>query len=62
MTTDKNFRMTKQSKRMVALMGGTDAHQRGHLKRMLIQGQVAEEAARRAALKSKDKKSFADTE
>jgi hypothetical protein len=56
MTPDKNFRMSKMSKTMIALMpGNTDAHIRGHYKRMLVQCQLAEEAAKRSALKSKDR-------
>lgn len=60
MTPDKNFRMSAANKALVALMPAKDAHARGHFKRMLIQAQLGEEAAKRASLKSKDnKKSFA---
>jgi hypothetical protein len=51
--TDKNFRMKRSTKIAMAFMG-TDAHARGEFKRMMINAQLAEEAARRAALKSKD--------
>lgn len=55
MTPDKNFRMAPSSKALLALLpGNTDAHARGHFKRSLIQAQLAEEAARRASLKSKE--------
>lgn len=57
MTSDKNFRMSKTSKRMLALMPKMhDAHFRGHYKSLLIDSQLSEEAAKRAALKSKDKR------
>lgn len=54
MTPDKNFRMKASTK--VALASGRfkDAHERGAFKRMMIEAQLQEEAARRAALKSKD--------
>jgi hypothetical protein len=55
MTPDKNFRLSGPNKAMLALMPKmTDPHYRGHFKRMLIQAQLGEEAAKRAALKSKD--------
>jgi len=50
--TDKNFRMKRSTK--IAMSGIVNAHERGEFKRMMISGQLAEEAARRAALKSKD--------
>ncbi len=56
MIPDKNFRMKKPFKRMVALMGGTK-NGSDHLKSLLIGAQLSEEAARRMALKSKDHKS-----
>ena len=56
MTPDKNFRMSPANKALVALMPSKNAHERGHFKRMLIQAQLSEEAAKRAALKSKDGK------
>ena len=52
MTPDKNFRMKSEYKSMITLMGGTP-EQRSHLKKMLIQAQLHEEAARKAALKAK---------
>lgn len=58
MTPDKNFRMTKANKTMIALMPNADAHSRGQFKRMLIEAQLCEEAAKRQALKSKDKKTY----
>lgn len=52
---DKNYKMSKTSKRKIALMcKNTD--ERNHLKRMLIEGELAAEAARRSALKSKGAK------
>jgi len=53
MIPDKNFRMKAETKRMVALMKGTK-EDKNHFKNMMIQAQLHEEAARRAALKSKD--------
>lgn len=55
MTPDKNFRLKKPFKSMIALMGGTDKAARNQLKRMLISAQLSEEAAKRASLKSKDR-------
>ena len=54
MTPDKNFRMWASTKVALALGSYKDAHERGHFKRMMISAQLSEEAARRAALKSKD--------
>jgi len=56
MIPDKNFRMKKSSKGILALMKGSK-EDRAHMKDMLIQAQLHDEAARRAALKSKDHKS-----
>ena len=53
MTPDKNFRMKKPIKSMLALMGGSKENKNGW-KRMFIDAQLHEEAARRAALKSKE--------
>lgn len=50
--TDKNFRMKRSTK--IAMGWILDAHARGEFKRMMIGAQLAEEAARRAALKSRD--------
>lgn len=55
MTPDKNFKMKKSTKALIALMRGATANERSHFKRMMIDAQLCEEAARRAALKSKDK-------
>lgn len=52
---DKNFNLSKRSKAMIALMCKND-DERVSLKHMLIQSQLAEEAAKRAALKSKGAK------
>jgi hypothetical protein len=53
MTPDKNFKLKKPYKTMIALTKGTKEN-RNQLKKMLIDAQLCEEAARRAALKSKD--------
>jgi hypothetical protein len=54
MIPDKNFKMKASTKTAMALGNFKDAHERGHFKRMMIEAQLQEEAARRAALKSKD--------
>lgn len=54
MTPDKNFRMRASTKTALALTKFKDAHDRGEFKRMMIHAQLCEEAARRAALKSKE--------
>lgn len=54
MTPDKNFKMKSSYKGILALMKGSK-EDRSHLKKMLIDAQLHEEAARRAALKSKDR-------
>jgi hypothetical protein len=54
MTPDKNFKMKKPYKTMIALTKGSK-ESRNQLKRMLIDAQLHEEAARKAALKSKEK-------
>lgn len=59
MVPDKNFKMSKTTKRMVALMKGTDA-ERAQFKRMMIDAQLSAESARRAALKSKTSSSDQD--
>lgn len=56
MTPDKNFKMWKSTKGQIALMKGT-TEDRNHYKKMMIEAQLCEEAARRAALKSKDNES-----
>ena len=57
MTPDKNFRMLRSTKTALALGSFKDAHERGAFKRMMISAQLHEEAARRAALKSKEHES-----
>lgn len=52
-TPDKNFRMKSTTKTMLGAGKFRDAEDRNQFKRMMIQAQLAEEAARRAALKSK---------
>jgi hypothetical protein len=54
MSPDKNFRLNKTAKRMIALMGGS-AESRNQYKRMCIEAQVTLEAAHRQSLKSKTK-------
>jgi hypothetical protein len=54
LTPDKNFRMKPAFKTMLALTKFKDAHDRGAFKRAMIDAQLCEEAAKRAALKSKD--------
>jgi hypothetical protein len=53
MTPDKNFKLKTSTKRIIALMHGNNAD-RNQFKNMMIDAQLAEEAARRAALKSKE--------
>lgn len=53
MIPDKTFKMKKESKVMIALMKGSK-EDKNYFKRMMINAQLHEEAARRAALKSKD--------
>jgi hypothetical protein len=55
MTPDKNFRMNRATKTALALHKFRDAHDRGAFKRMMIDAQLREEAARREALKSKER-------
>lgn len=57
MIPDKNFKLKRSTKVAMALGAFKDAHARGEFKRAMIQAQLAEEAAHRAALKSKDDKS-----
>jgi len=56
MKTDKNFRLSKRSKTMVALMGKSN-EDRNHFRRMMTDGQSAMEAAQRQSLRSSGKKS-----
>lgn len=53
MTPDKNFRMAPRFKSMLALMKGTKEN-RNSWKKMFIDAQLHEEAARKSNLKSKD--------
>ena len=53
MTPDKNFRLKKATKALIALSGGT-VNSRSEFKHAMIDAQLCEEAAKRAALKSKD--------
>lgn len=53
MTPDKNFRMSKAIKGRLTLMKGSK-EMKSFWKRMMIDAQLHEEAARRAALKSKE--------
>jgi len=52
MTPDKTFRMKSQTKNLIALMKGTREN-RNQFKKMMIDAQLYEEAADRAAKKSK---------
>ena len=54
MIPDSNFRMKSSTKVALALGKFKDVHARGEFKRMMIDAQLNEEAARKAALKSKD--------
>lgn len=53
MTPDKNYKMKSSIKTALALGKFKDAHDKGAFKRMMIQAQLEEEAARRAAFKAK---------
>jgi hypothetical protein len=54
-TPDKNFKIKRATKSALSLTKFTDAHARGAWRRAMINAQLSEEAAQRAALKSKDK-------
>jgi len=54
MTPDKNFKFQKSSKMIMASMADKEA--RSIYKRSMIHAQLSEEAAKRAALKSRDDK------
>lgn len=54
LTPDKHFKMKSSTKTMLALTRFKDAHELGAFKRAMIDAQLCEEAARRAALKSKE--------
>lgn len=60
MTPDKNFRMKSTTKTLLTMMKGTKENRNGW-KRMFIEAQLCEEAARRAALKSKEVESTRNT-
>lgn len=60
MIPDKNFKMKRSTKIVMALMKGSK-EDRNHFKHMMIDAQLHEEAARRANLKSKEKSSFGTT-
>jgi hypothetical protein len=53
MTPDKNFRMKSTTKTLLAVGNFRNVEDRNQFKRMMIQAQLAEEAARRAAFKAK---------
>ncbi len=53
MTPDKNFRLKSSTKSMLSAGKFKSREDRNQFKSMMIQAQLAEEAARRAALKSK---------
>ena len=54
MKTDKNFKLSKTAKRMIALSGGT-AESRNQLKRMFIDAEASEANAKLAKLREKSK-------
>ena len=53
MTSDKNFKMKSTTKTQMSLMR-VSKESRNHFKRMMIDAQLCEESAQRAAMKSKD--------
>lgn len=53
MTADKNFRMNKSTKYLLATL---PKGQRGNFKKSMVSAQLSEEAARRASLRSKGNK------
>ena len=55
MKADKNFRLSKTSKRMLALMQFKNEHDRGAFKRLMIDAELARAQARIAKLKEKEK-------
>jgi hypothetical protein len=60
MTPDKNFRMKSTIKTMLTMFKGSK-EQRNGWKKMFIDAQLCEEAAKRAALKSKEVESTRNT-
>jgi len=55
MKTDKNFKLSKRSKTIIALSCNSNTA-RNELKSALIQAEASEESARRQSLKSKGNK------
>lgn len=53
MKSDKNFRLAKSTKAMMALLPFRDQEDRNGYKRGMIQAQLAAEAASKASLKGK---------
>ena len=53
--TDKNFKLSKTAKRMLALMRFKDEHDRGSFKRLMVDAEVAQARAKIAKLKEKEK-------
>ena len=56
MKADKNFRLSKTSKRMLALMPFKDEHERGSFKRLMIEAELAQARAKHANAKAKGSK------
>jgi len=56
MVADKNFRLSKASKTLITMARGS-AETRNHFKSMMVQAELAAEAARRQSLKAKGNKS-----
>jgi hypothetical protein len=54
MTTDKNFKMSKSSKRMIASISSKEG--RNAFKQVIANAQATEERARRTSMKSKESK------
>ena len=52
--SDKNFRMNSLTKKLLGLTKFKNSHERGEFKRAMIDAQLAEEAAHRASLRSKE--------
>jgi hypothetical protein len=49
----KDFRLSKSAKRVIALMNGASTEQRNGWKRMFIQAELAEKAAKMAKIREK---------
>ena len=56
MISDKNFKLSKTAKRMLALMRFKDKHDRGSFKRLMIEAEVTYARAKHANAKSKGSK------